>query len=124
MAATKKRSAQRRAKKRTARAPQKSASYKGLFILVGRAATTKTKKKVAKGRVLYAVGDPGSDGWVPVLVDGRLDHVQRADVTRIVPKRIPRPSTSQQEARKRLVKRAGVKVTPKDAERIRAQWGS
>lgn len=100
----------------------KPGRYRGLYLHVTRRATTKAKKKLDAGQVILAVGDPGDDGWVPVLVGGRLDHVQRADVERIVPK-VAKPTALQQAARKRIARRAGVKVSAKEAERIRSQWG-
>jgi hypothetical protein len=88
-------------------------------------ATTRAKKPIEVGQVLLAVGDPGDDGWVPILVGGRLDHVQRANVLLIVPT-TKRPTAKQLALRKGLVRRALAKRTPKPskkpAKRNQSKW--
>ena len=92
--------------------------YRGLWLRVRRTATTRRKRKLDIDTALLAVGD-ADRGWVPVLVGGLLDHVRSSDVERIQPAPA-KPSRTQQAARKRLVR--GVKVTQKEADKLRGQW--
>jgi hypothetical protein len=97
--------------------------YRGFWLHVTRAARTKGSKRLSEGDALLAIGDPGSDGWVPVLYAGRLDYVKKADVERIKPPKPPKkPSRAMLAARKRIVKRAGVAVSRERAKRISAEW--
>lgn len=72
--------------------------------------------------VLLAVGDPGEDGWVPIVFEGRRDYVKHTAVHRIRPTRPTTATPSQQRARARLIKETGVRVSRQEAKRIRSQW--
>ena len=103
---------------------EKVEKYTGLFVEVTRvAASSKAKKALARGTVLFAIGEPDGE-WLPVLVLGRRDAVKRADVRRIAPKAAKKATTpsARRAAVDRVQKRAGVKITARDAERISARW--
>jgi hypothetical protein len=74
------------AKKKSASKKKKLAPdrYRGFYLHVTAPTTTKNKKKLFHGQLLLAIGDVGSDGYVPIAHLGRIDHVKQSAVERVV----------------------------------------
>lgn len=58
--AAKKRSTAEASKKRPGR-------YKGSYLRVQHGTKVKSKKSLDEGKILLAIGDADSDGWVPII---------------------------------------------------------
>jgi hypothetical protein len=108
------------AKKKARATSTPSTARRGFFLRVAHGTKTKSGEPVDKQDVVLAVGDPEA-GWLPVLYLGRVQLVRERDVE-LIRAATAKPTTEQKAARKRLVKASGVKVSAKEAERIRAQW--
>src|SRR5260221_4433541 len=95
----------------------------GRFLVVTRPKGTKTKKgkALSKDAVVRAVGEPeaGADAWVPIVFQGLLDHVRRADVQRIQTPRVAKPTPAQIAARRRLLKKRTSKPKKHKARPVR-----